>query len=81
MSIYYECRQRQFDGKIAVWAKLPLLIPGTDEREYYYPYRNSPNVKSEFKRWVCVFVGHDQDDIDKFFDTQPGNKLEYPRIN
>lgn len=77
MTLYYETRKRQYDGKIAVWTQLPIYHDTTNELEYHYPYRNSPNVKTPYLRWVCVFVGYDMEDVETYLADCRKNKSRH----
>jgi hypothetical protein len=64
MANVYEYRTRQYDDKIAIWTKLPIIHDG--ELEYHYPARNTPNVKTPFTRWVCIHVAYTKEEADSY---------------
>lgn len=66
MRLYYEVRKRQYDSRLAVWALMAKTVFAGEERNYVYPNRGNPTFKTTAKEWVCVFVGHDRDDVDSY---------------
>ena len=72
----YECRTRQYDKSVALWAYMDDPTISAEEADmehsYMYPDRHVPMMKTSVRRWVCVHVGHDMDAVNEYLHAVVG---------